>query len=129
MKKIFILAVLALMAVGTAQAQTKKVYCEIIGVMQFMSTKVKVAIDLGESEKAWHDHRLVDENGEKIKFSSMIEALNYMSERGWELEQAYSSPSEKASATRYIMSKVIFEGESKTDGITTKHTYQEANAE
>lgn len=126
MKKILILAVLAMMAVGSANAQTKKAYCEIVGVMQFMSTKVKVYIDLGESEKAWHDHQLVDENGEKIKFSSMIEALNYMSDRGWELEQAYSAVSEKSSATRYIMSKVIFEGETKSDGITTKHTFKES---
>ena len=33
---------------------------------------------------------MVDEEGKKIKFNSMIDALNYMGKFGWDFEQAYA---------------------------------------
>lgn len=32
---------------------------------------------------------LVDENGEKMNFNSMIDAVNYLAKLGWELILAY----------------------------------------
>ncbi len=33
----------------------------------------------------------MDENGEEIKFNSMVDAANYMVDKGWKFQQAYSS--------------------------------------
>ena len=68
----------------------KYVYCEIVQVGSISSTKLEIQIDYGQNVKAWfNDRRLVDENGKSIKFNSMIDALNYMGEIGWEFVQAY----------------------------------------
>ena len=37
------------------------------------------------------DVHALDENGEEIKFNSMVDAANYMVDRGWKFQQAYSS--------------------------------------
>ena len=57
---------------------------------------------------------LVDSNGKGLHFNSMIQAINYMSERGWELEAAYNSHApyylnENKIETRHtlIMSKMV----------------------
>ena len=70
---------------------TKKyVYCEIVGEESLFSSKVKVDVDYGQNVSFWsQDRRLRDENGKSIKFNSMVDALNYMGEFGWEFVQAY----------------------------------------
>lgn len=63
-------------------------YCQIVGIQKFMSTKVVVRIDFGDG-KPFKDNRIVNENGDVIDFNSMVDALNYMGELGWEFQQAY----------------------------------------
>jgi hypothetical protein len=70
---------------------TKKyVYCEIVGNESLLDSELKVDIDYGQNVSFWNqDRRLKDENGESIKFNSMVDALNYMGAFGWEFVQAY----------------------------------------
>ncbi len=45
---------------------------------------------MGQERTFLQDDRMRnEETGELIKFSSMIDALNFMTERGWEFVQAY----------------------------------------
>ena len=125
MKKFFLLALLTLFAMS-AEAQQKRVYCALTSRYAPFSTKMKVFLDLGETEKAWHNHRLVDENGEKIQFTSLIEALNYMADRGWVLEQSATYNAGQNVVTYSIMSKVIFDESEKGDNVVTKHEFKQA---
>lgn len=54
------------------------------------SSKSKVSIDAGESS-GWFKpmEMLEDEKGKAIKFNSPMDALNYMSVKGWELVLSY----------------------------------------
>lgn len=85
MKKILLILCLTLGSViSHAQGRT---YCELLG-MQNLLGKIIVSVDFGQTS-FMRDNRLVDENGEVLKFNSMIDAMNYMGALGWDFEQAY----------------------------------------
>lgn len=68
---------------------------------------------------------LVDDEGKPLKFNSMIDAMNYMAQRGWEFEATY--PVGKGDLTyHWLLSKTITNGKSITDGFTTKRQFKEA---
>lgn len=73
----------------------KRVYCEIIGWQKLMNSNEvgKIDIDFGQKRSVWGNHSLVDENGKTIKFNSMVDAMNFMSEKGWELVSTYHDTS------------------------------------
>lgn len=69
---------------------SKFVYCELVGIQKFLSTKVTVSVDYGEERGFFQDTRMRDEQTGKVQsFNSMVDALNYMGNNGWEFEQAY----------------------------------------
>ncbi|MES2558553.1 MAG: hypothetical protein V4590_02355 [Bacteroidota bacterium] len=91
MKTLLLTLLVTFNIVSYGQTDTSRhyIYCELEGVTKFMSPKVTIAIDEGQAISIWKDERLRDEVTGKIRtFNSMIEALNYMSEKGWELQQA-----------------------------------------
>lgn len=66
-------------------------YCEIVGTSNFFRTSVTIEIDYGQSKDYFEDNRLKDEQTGKVsKFNSMVDALNFMSTKGWIFENAYS---------------------------------------
>lgn len=85
MKKILLIVCMTLGCIlSNGQSRT---YCELLG-MQNLLGKTIVSVDFGQTS-FMRDNRLVDENGEVLKFNSMIDAMNYMGALGWDFEQAY----------------------------------------
>lgn len=103
MKKILILiAILGLAANGYAQEsdtipthKTKTVFAEIMGINKNVlgiGNKISVEIDFGDENNFWgRDGRneVVDENGKEKKFNTMVDAMNFMGERGWVYTDSY----------------------------------------
>lgn len=128
MKKFILSAVAAVLAFGAAEAQEYKVYCQIVGVSKFMSKKVSVRVDFGQTPSA--HNALVDENGKKIIFNSMIDAMNYMSRLGWEFECVYvttlgTDPNSKQLVHHWLLSKRLSKDEPVDGGLTTEHKFRE----
>lgn len=85
MKKIIIIICLTIGSIlSHAQGRT---YCELVGTQNLLG-KIIVSVDFGQVS-LFSDNRLVDENGDVLKFNSMVDAMNYMGALGWEFEQAY----------------------------------------
>lgn len=81
------------------------VFCELIGSSD-INTKTKVVVDFGLDHPNRKEKRLVDEQTGKIKvFNSMIDALNFMSIKGWEFVQAYVTMDGKDSITHWLLKK------------------------
>lgn len=126
MKKLFLLFVAAFIF-HVANAQ-QKVYCELLGQGRLFSSKVTVTVDFGQDQ--WQNNKLVDENGKKIVFNSMIDAMNFMGKLGWEFEQAYvvtaGSGASAQNVYHWLLSKYITEGDAIDEGIQTKSQYKAA---
>ena len=126
MRRMFILMAF-LMAVCCAQAQSVNqpgekypVYCSVKGYNFWGVGKVKVQLDLGN--KTSNFETLLDENGKQIKFNTMMEVINYMAKRGWELDQVclFTEGMAKTNVANYILKKYITDDSEIRAGINTQ---------
>lgn len=126
MKRMFILMVLVV-AVCCAQAQSVNqpgekypVYCSVKGYNFWGVGKVKVQLDLGY--KTSNFETLLDENGKQIKFNTMMEVINYMAKRGWELDQVcfFTEGISKTNVANYILKKYITDDQQVREGLNTQ---------
>ncbi len=100
--------------------QEKQVYCELVGTStSLFRDDVAVHIDFGQPRKLIESQIIVDELGSAIIFNSMIDALNWMGEKGWEFVQAYAVYSEmsKCHVYHFLLTKNIKDGEPIDAGI------------
>lgn len=111
-------------------AHTKRYYCEMKGIEKVRSSGLKIIFDFGNqaSYNTLGDLssklKIVDEkNGEEIKFNSMVDAANYMVEKGWIFQQAYSSVYGGHSVIHWIFYKDAETVEEAKKGIMTKEEY------
>jgi hypothetical protein len=60
-------------------------FVQIVGTGRVFTRKVTVNIDFGQEKNLWNDKAddLRDENGKKIEFNSMVDALNFMTKNGY----------------------------------------------
>lgn len=67
-------------------------YLQIIGTSKYMSSKVRISVDIGQRTKLMSSNnetaRLKDKNGEVLVFNSIIDALNFMAAYGYEFIHA-----------------------------------------
>jgi len=115
MKKFFITALL--LTSLTFQAQTVNdvplkdmdvEYIEIVGSSKFMSTKLTVSLDFGQHTKMFSSGKetlLKDADGKLVEFNSMIDALNFMSENGYDFTTAYTVTTNNQNVYHYILRK------------------------
>ena len=89
-------------AADTVPALPPYVYCEVMADHLPTYRDSGVLFDFGQKVGATKYNYLTDAAGNKLLFSSGIEALNYMVCRGWELVQAYTS-GEENSLTHYLL--------------------------
>ena len=124
MKKIhFILLTLALIIVFSHEsyAQEKyKVYCSIIGnESELRNGIVSISIDYGQDDLK--KNYLVDDPGNRLKFRTMISAMNYMSKLGWNLEETSHSTDKLLGGliSVWILSKDVSSDNEITQGFQT----------
>lgn len=90
----------------TTAGNVKYEYCELVGRQKFLSTKVVVSVDYGEARGFFKDTRVRDEVSGKVQsFNSMIDALNYLGENGWEFVQAYTLTNQEQNIYRWLLKK------------------------
>ena len=101
--KILITVLLLILAIINTSAQTANVngkpikdigveYIEIVGTARAFSNKINVEIDFGQQNKLFSsqkDTRVVDKEGKRVKFNSMIDAMNFFSDNGYEFIDSY----------------------------------------
>lgn len=82
----------------------KYVYCELTPVQIGLSHNVHVIADFGDDTKGLGNQKLNDEKTGKPKvFNSMVDALNCMSELGWEVVNVYATVN---STCTYLLRKI-----------------------
>ncbi len=92
MKKIFAFSVILFSSIECfSQVDTAKIeqYSAVVATPRLLSNRVTIDIDFGEGRSIWKDNRLKTEEGKVKKFNSVIDALNYMGNNGWQLVNAF----------------------------------------
>lgn len=85
---------------------TSFVYCEIIGTRFVSIEKLKIRVDYGVEAGTMPDSKTKDHPTEKRqKFTSMVEAMNYLSADGWQFVQAYTEAYGEWSFIHWILRK------------------------
>ncbi len=104
-----------------------KVYCEITSILNNYTAQTTVEVNFGQSQT--QNNTLVDNEGRPIVFNSNIDAMNYMSRRGWEFEQIYIDKlsGKDSDATRIchcIMSKFVNPDNPINEGFKVKAQFK-----
>mgnify|MGYP004541964503 FL=1 len=126
-----ILLFLLIFMTTISYAQTHRYYCEITGTYRDFADEMKIVFDFGDCfvYNTWgglnSDMVFVDNKGETIYFNSMIDAMNFMSEKGWQLHLTYSSILKNGKvAEHWILYKDAENREKAREGIMTKDLYK-----
>jgi hypothetical protein len=125
MRKLILLVFLFGITLLYAQEKekTRTFYCEMIGSGNFSGNKIRISFDFGKQAfkyQASNENQLLDEDGKLIQFLSMIDALNYMSNKGWKLHTVYTAAIKGNGAQetyRYILEKEGTDFASVMEGI------------
>ncbi len=108
-----ILSIFALMLAVQLSAQTADTtvwrYADLTYPLSTVSSKSKVVVDFGENVNRWFKKpdMLVDSTGNAIKFKSIADALNWMSERGWELVESYQTQEDAGIGPKFMYQHFI----------------------
>jgi len=111
LKLFFIILTLVTISLTSSAKEKQYVYCKISEQKRFLSDKINIILDFGQETRFFHDSRFKDESGKLIKFNSVVDALNFMSEDGWIFVQAYttleSNNSNNYSIVHYLLKKEV----------------------
>ena len=79
-------------------------YIEIVGVQKLVENAITIEVDYGQRTNGWgKNKRVKDEDGNKMEFNSMIDALNFLTKQGYEFVQAYAYARSQENVTRYLL--------------------------
>lgn len=122
MKKLIFAFVLLLSATTAATAQVvvdgvninnlqEVAMIRMIAQERFLSTKVTIFIDYGQSVQGGNRQRMEVVNpsdDKRIKFNSVMHAVNYLISNGWEYQEAMVLPSEGNASTTGGSTQYLF---------------------
>ncbi|MEK6451982.1 MULTISPECIES: hypothetical protein [unclassified Myroides] len=83
-------------------------YILIVGEGKLFSDKVNVKIDFGQNTKYFSSKEemfIRDKDETRIKFNSMVDALNFLSRNGFQFVQAYAITIGNQNVYHYLMRK------------------------
>ncbi len=129
MKKILVTVMMSLFVL-VSNAQTTRYLCEIKGIEKDLTAGLKIVFDFGNhpTYTIWGGlngkQKLVDEKGDEIPFNSMVDAGNYLNQKGWTFLQAYPSLYGGNSIIHWIFYKDADSPEKALEGIMTKETFK-----
>ena len=83
-------------------------FVQIVGTSKLLRKKVTIQIDFGQHTKFFSktkDTQIVGKDGKPISFNSMIDALNFMNESGYNFVQAYAFAVGNQNVYHYLLQK------------------------
>jgi|TARA_R110000868_G_scaffold84_10_gene900 hypothetical protein len=82
-------------------------YVQIVGRSNLMGTKVTVDLEFGQQNKLFsnEDTKILDSDGSTLKLNSMVDALNFMSDNGYDFVAAYAITIGNQNVYHFLMKK------------------------
>lgn len=102
----------------------KYIYCELLGTSKFLSTKVSVSVDFGQESGFFRNTKMVDSAGNVIEFNSMVDAMNFFGEKGWDFVQAYVVTIGNQNVYHWLLKRELNDDEKASFLPTTKYQFK-----
>jgi hypothetical protein len=102
----------------------KYIYCELLGTSKFLSTKISVSVDFGQESGFFRNTRMVDSTGNVIEFNSMVDAMNFFGEKGWDFVQAYVVTVGNQNVYHWLLKRELNDDEKASFIPTTKYQFK-----
>lgn len=115
MKKLLLACCFAIVALF-ASAQPFKAYCEMTVYQGGSPMALVYTFDFGAQTNS--SMLLYNGNGKPVKFLTVIDGINYMAKRGWEVKSAYYDAGTKTK--HYILEKTVSTSKNITEGLILK---------
>jgi len=82
-------------------------YVQIVGTSKLMSSQLTIQLDFGQRNKYFDfkDTQVYDKDGSRLDFNSMVDALNFMSENGYDFVSAYTITMGNQNVYHYLLRK------------------------
>lgn len=119
MKKIIVLLFVFLSSISVSAQNYKNdgkpyaFYCQLVGFKNLNGQlRLKVLWNNIRTE-----NNLRNENGEKIEFFTMVDAMNYMSKRGWDYVECVTYKDGSGNVVHYIFRKYVTNDEEAKEGL------------
>ena len=127
MKKLIILFVICFLSLGVFAQNYKNdgkpyaFYCQIVG-WQNLNGQLRIKM-LWDNQK--EENNLRDEKGEKIEFATMVDAMNYMSKRGWDYVECVTyADFGKQNVVHYIFRKYVTKDSEAKEGLYFENDFK-----
>ena len=90
---------------GVSLDSLESQYIRIVGTQKFLSTQVNVDLEFGQRVRALSnkEKRVLDDNGKPVTLNSMIDALNFFDQYGYEFVTAYVITVSNQNVYHYLM--------------------------
>lgn len=116
MKKIFLIVVVVFISTITKSQTVNDIplkdinveYVQIVGTSKMFTTKVTIKIDFGQETTffgKYNETVLKDDQGNLVEFNSMIDALNFMSQNGYNFVTAYALTMGQTNVYHFLLQK------------------------
>ncbi len=82
-------------------------YIEVIGNQRTMSKKMNIEIEFGQEGNLMgaQNTKIKDEDGNRVLFNSMVDALNFMDKHGYKYLDSYITNHKETNSYHYILVK------------------------
>ena len=88
--------------------KTIEVFCDLISKKKFLGTEETIIVNYGNRDSLWVDQKIYTLAASELKsYNSIIDALNYMGNEGWETINSYSTSHNSYIVEHYILKKEI----------------------
>ena len=88
--------------------KTIEVFCDLIATKKFLSTDVSIQINYGNRDSLWIDKTIYTLLASELKqYNTILDALNYMGNEGWQTINSYSASYNSYIVEHYILKKTI----------------------
>lgn len=85
-----------------------EVFCDLVSSKKFLGTAHAITINYGNRDSLWLDQKIQTLTASELtKYSSIIDALNYMGNEGWKTISSYSTSYNSYIVEHYILKKEI----------------------
>jgi len=118
MKRIVLVLFIYSISVFAYCQKPRQAYCEITVWPVHLMFNVAVTFDFGM--QTYTTAMLYDSRNQPLKFVSGMDAVNYLSKRGWKLASTYFKTISGKESVHYVMEKNITKEEQVVEGLVMK---------